>query len=318
MSHRKRAVGLVVALAALAAVIPLVARLRADKDKTGAKEAPGEGQASAPEDRKEDRAAIRKSLDDFIKAVEKGDAKAVAACWAPEGEYIGDDGTVLRGRAAIQKAYAEFFKANKSLKAEVTVESLRFVSKDTAIEEGLFKLTKGDETTTSRYSALHVREKDGWRLGVVRDWPEDTTSVRDLDWLVGTWASKRDGREVTTTYALDDAKTFLMGRYTIKEAGKTTTGAQVIGKGPETGELQWWTFEGQGAVGEGVWLRDGKKWVIESRGVLPDGTVMTARNVLTPIDRDSFTWQATGRTENDEELPDLPPVKVTRVKKSER
>src|SRR5262245_38050548 len=108
MTHWKRAVGLVVVLAAFAAVIPLLARLRADKDKTAVKEAPAEGQASAPEDRKEDRAAIRKSLGDFVKAVEKADAKAVAACWTAEGEYIGDDGTVLRGRPAIQKAYTEF------------------------------------------------------------------------------------------------------------------------------------------------------------------------------------------------------------------
>src|SRR5277367_218466 len=49
----------------------------------------------------DDEAAIRKATADFIKAVEKGDAKAVASAWTEEGEYIGDDGTTLRGRAAI-------------------------------------------------------------------------------------------------------------------------------------------------------------------------------------------------------------------------
>jgi uncharacterized protein (TIGR02246 family) len=255
-------------------------------------------------------------VETFRKAVEKADAKAVAACWTAEGEFVTDDGTVLRGREAIRKAYAEFFAKNKSPKADIRIESLRFISKDSAVEEGTFKLTSGDEVTSSRYSALHVRDKGRWLLALVRDWPEGATSTHDLEWLIGTWASKRDGHEVTSTYSRDESGTFLVGRYTIKDKGKTTSGRQVIARDPETGELRSWTFEGQGGLGEATWSRDGKKWVIESRGVLPDGTVVTARNILTPIDRDSFTWRPTARTENDEELPDLPPVKVKRVTKS--
>jgi hypothetical protein len=60
--------------------------------------------------------------------------------------------------------------------------------------------------------------------------------------------------------------------------------------------------------------RDGKKWVHASRGATADGREMTATNILTPVDNDSFLWQSVGRTLDGEELPDLPPVKVTRVK----
>ena len=42
--------------------------------------------------------------------------------------------------------------------------------------------------------------------------------------------------------------------------------------------------------------------------------VLTATNLMTPVDADTFVWQATQRTLDDEALPDLPPVKVTRVK----
>jgi hypothetical protein len=42
--------------------------------------------------------------------------------------------------------------------------------------------------------------------------------------------------------------------------------------------------------------------------------VVTATNLLTPIDADAFTFQSVERTMDDESLPDLAPVKVTRGK----
>jgi len=54
-----------------------------------------------------DDAAVRNATADLAQAVEKGDAKSVAASWTEEGEYIGEDGTTLRGRAAIEAAYAK-------------------------------------------------------------------------------------------------------------------------------------------------------------------------------------------------------------------
>ena len=48
--------------------------------------------------------------------------------------------------------------------------------------------------------------------------------------------------------------------------------------------------------------------------MLVDGGELTATNLLTPIDKDTFTWQSTARTLDGESLPNIPPVKVTRVK----
>ncbi|MBX9582382.1 MAG: hypothetical protein K2X87_18930 [Gemmataceae bacterium] len=48
--------------------------------------------------RQPDREAVGKALDQFVAAFHKGDAKAVAAHWTAEGEYIGDDGATFRGR----------------------------------------------------------------------------------------------------------------------------------------------------------------------------------------------------------------------------
>src|SRR5207247_7334392 len=94
--------------------------------------APAVPQASK---RAADEAAVRRETARFIKLVEQGDAKAVAASWTEDGEYIDDDGTVLRGRAAIEAAYAKAFAKKKNVKVEITIESLRFPPKDTPIEE---------------------------------------------------------------------------------------------------------------------------------------------------------------------------------------
>jgi hypothetical protein len=73
-------------------------------------------------------------------------------------------------------------------------------------------------------------------------------------------------------------------------------------------------FDEDGGFGDAAWTRDGKRWLIAATGVQADGGELTATNILTPVDKDTFTWQSTERTLDGEELPNIPPVKVTRVK----
>ena len=68
--------------------------------------------AAAAEERPADRDGVRKAIDGFVAAFRGGDGKAVAAQWTAGGEYTSDDGTTFRGRAALEKAYAEFFAKN--------------------------------------------------------------------------------------------------------------------------------------------------------------------------------------------------------------
>jgi uncharacterized protein (TIGR02246 family) len=278
---------------------------------------PGKG-AGTPKGKKptDDEAAVRKSTAEFIKAVEKGDPKAVAAFWTQNGEYIDDDGTTIRGRAEIEAAYAKAFARNKKIKLEVTIESIRFPSKDTAIEEGYAKSYKGDaeQPTASRYSVLHVREGGRWLMALLREWPDEGVSLRDLDWLIGTWESKDDEAVVRTTYEWGARKNSIRCRFTIKANGLDASGIQVILRDPRTGQLRAWLFDDDGGFGDSVWTRDGKRWLIDAEGVQADGGELTAQNILTPVNHDTFTWQSTQRTLDGEELDDVPPVKVRRVK----
>lgn len=133
----------------------------------------------AAPDRERDKEAIRKSSRDFNLAFEKGDAKAVAAFWTEQGEYYDDSGEVLRGRADIEKAFADHFKEKPKGKIEVDIQSIRFPSRDTAIEEGILRLKPGGShelPSSTWYSVLHIREDGRWSIVVAREWGRPSTS----------------------------------------------------------------------------------------------------------------------------------------------
>ena len=46
---------------------------------------------------------------------------------------------------------------------------------------------------------------------------------------------------------------------------------------------------------------------------LPDGSAVSATNILIPLGKDAFTWQSVDRTAAGTALPNTPPVRVTRV-----
>jgi uncharacterized protein (TIGR02246 family) len=265
-------------------------------------------------------AGVKKTAEEFCKAFDAGDAKAVAALWTADAEYTDPDGEIVRGRDAIETMYAELFKAHPKATAEARSGSVRALGKRTAVAEGTLTVkAPGDpKPGVTRYSALLVHEDDGWKLASVHEWLPDPAldvSPKDLEWLVGEWAAKGDGGEVRVTYAWDEGKAFLRGQYTLTKDGKAVrSGMQVIGKDP-AGGLRAWVFDGSGAFGESTWQRDDDRWLAEATATLPDGTEATATNILVPLGPDAFTWQSVERAAGATPLPDVPPVKVTRVKK---
>src|SRR5262245_62079034 len=91
--------------------------------------------------READKQAIDKLIKDSIESFDKRDAAALAANWTEEGEFIRNDGDPIRGRAQIQKGYADFFKTVKGKsKLEIQTDGLRFMSADTAVSEVTLRL----------------------------------------------------------------------------------------------------------------------------------------------------------------------------------
>jgi uncharacterized protein (TIGR02246 family) len=275
-------------------------------------------------DRKADEAAVRQAAEAFAKVFASGDAKAVAAAWTEAGEYIPDDGAPIRGRAALEKAYADFIAKRPKVATETKVESVRFLAQDTAVAEGTFTVRRTDPAgaaIASRFSALYVREGGAWKMALLKEWGDDTTDrpdLNDLAWLIGTWSTKHGDREATTTYEWADGnKKFLKAHFTIKDTKENkvlSTGTQVIGVDPAVETIRAWVFDADGGIGESNWSWDGERWAIDSAGTLADGSHTTALNFIRRTGDDSFTWQSVKRTEDGESLPDVPPIPVTRVK----
>lgn len=271
----------------------------------------------ATDARGSDRAAIRKTMQSFAEAFQKSDAVAAASFMTAEAELVPENAEPVRGRDAIQKAYTNWFAKNARPKISLAPQSLEFLSRDTAIEEGDMTLTtaSGDETdeTKNHYQILFAREDGKWLLASIREWVLDKPELDDLAWLIGTWSAKQPDAEVHTTYEWFGNKKFILARFSLREKETSVTGMQLIGTDPATGGLRTWTFEVDGGFGEGTCVRDGKHWIFETNTALADTSMMSATNILVPVNRNTFTWQPVNLTIDGEQVSDLPPVKVVRV-----
>lgn len=268
-------------------------------------------------DRAEDREAIRKSSAAFSAAYAQHDAKACASFWTEQGEYFSDGRGTLRGHKAIEETFAKLFKENPKCNITARIDSIRFISQSNAIETGILKMDPGGKElpTSTRYSVLHVKENGEWKIAFAREFAAEEDRIEDLEWLVGKWSAKMDDREVTFDYRWTPKKAFLRAEFEVKENGKVIkSGVQIITRDPVLGQLRSWIFEHGGGFGEGLWVRDENHWVVESLGVSPEGTETSALNIITRIDKDTFTWNSTERYVDGEEQKDTEPVKVNRVK----
>ncbi|HEX3147918.1 MAG TPA: SgcJ/EcaC family oxidoreductase [Gemmataceae bacterium] len=263
-----------------------------------------------------DTEAITKSSLDFIAAFNKGDAKAVAALWTDEGECHDADGEVLQGRAAIEKAFAESFKDRTQGKLEVEIRSIRFPSRDTAIEEGFLRHTPDGRglPSSTMYTASHVREDGKWLLAYSREYGAGVDRLGDLAFLIGKWEGGPKGQEASIIFEKDATGPFILGKFTRKTGEKTTiTGTVKIGLDGGRGQIRSWHFDADGGHGQCLWIRDGNRWMLDAVGATGNGTETGAINVLARLSNNEITWRSIDRVVGGEPLPDTIPVNLKRV-----
>jgi uncharacterized protein (TIGR02246 family) len=272
-------------------------------------------QSGSNSSREADRQALHQSARAFVRAFNDRDAKAVAALWTEQAEFVDDRGTVLRGRPAIEKGYAELFKAHPKVRVEVRSDSVHFPSPNTAIGEGLLTVSfpGSDLPVTTAYRAIQVRENGQWQIAFSQEWGADQYKLDDLAWLIGRWTAHLPTREVQLTFAWNEKKTLLRSQFTVKEGSKVvSSGTQTIALDPRTGQLISSTFDEDGGHGEALWFRDQNRWVMDSVGVLPDGTETLALNVLTRVNDNEILWRSVARVVGGDPLPDTQPIKIVR------
>lgn len=281
--------------------------------------APATTAAASGPDRAADEKAIRATADDFVKAFNAANAKAVGALWAPDAEYTDVSGQSYRGRTAIEKEYAATFTEHPRGAMTVNIDSIRFFGPDVAVEKGVARLTSpAGETSAARYTVVHARRDGTWTMVDCRDAPftpaANENPLKDLEWLIGDWTAggKDESRQIKFEWMCD--RNFIKASHSLTKDGKTKLGGgQIIGWNPKLGQIVSLHFDANGGFGNDVWIKDGSNWVIEASGVFRDGSESTAVNILTPIDAKSFTWQSVKRTIDGVRLPDMPPVKVVKV-----
>src|SRR5262249_43815927 len=138
----------------------------------------------------------------FVEAFHKGDAKAVAAFWTPDGDYTDRTGKHMNGRDAIEKAFKSLFAEHKGLKVRIDSMALNFLTADVAIEDGSSEgiTAHGAPPSRVRYTIVHVKKDGKWLVGSARDAPYAPPSnyehLRGLEWAVGDWAGEADKGEV--------------------------------------------------------------------------------------------------------------------------
>jgi uncharacterized protein (TIGR02246 family) len=277
-----------------------------DDPKAKAAEPPGKGQRAQ----------------EFIAAFNKGDAKAVAGFWTPEGEYVDEVGRQFKGRAAIEKLYEKVFAGRKGAKLTVTVTSARTVSSDVALEDGLTEVTPADGglPTTARFSAVLVKKDGVWYFESVHEAvahpPSNAEHFEDLEWLLGDWAGESDkGESATASYAWAENRNFIVSPFATTLNGVPVVGGtQWIGWDAVDKQIRSWSFYSGGGIGEAVWTKEGSTWAIKTTAKTADGKKVSATNVLTKVDADHATWQMTKLTVDGKSMPDPKPVKLKRVK----
>ena len=267
-----------------------------------------------------DEAAIRQTGDTYEKAFEAGDAKAVAAHFTTDAEYVDEQGNVYQGRDAIEEAMKAYFAENPESEIEISINSLRFVSAGVAIEDGTTTVSPKDDADPiyNRYTAVHVKTDGKWLAASVRDHaPKDRrqhrAQLQQLGWLQGEWVDEDDDSVVLFACEAVDGGNFLLRKFTIQIAGQEAmSGTQRIGWDPLTGKLRAWIFDSEGGYAEGYWHRDEDRWVLKSTGVTADGQTASSTSIYTFVNEHTMTWQSVDHEIAGVQLPDSELVTIVR------
>src|SRR5690349_8806778 len=112
----------------------------------------------------DDQTAIRGLVQKYLDARDKRDAKAVEALFTSEAAQLVSSGEWRTGRDAVVQGTQASSEATGG-KRTINVETIRFLTKDTAIADGRYEIN--DRKMWSTF--LMVRTPDGWKIGAIRN-----------------------------------------------------------------------------------------------------------------------------------------------------
>jgi hypothetical protein len=188
-----------------------------------------------------------------------------------------------------------------------------------AIEEGTTAVTRapGESPERSRYTVIHVSQDGRWQMAYARDSSEEPASaeseLKQLQWLVGEWVDESPDALVVTSYRWAEGGHYLVGKFTVQIGGRPAmTGTHRIGWDPLAKKIRSWVFDSEGGFAEGLWTREGNRWIVKMSGVTRDGKAASATNITTRINKDRMTWESRDRVVGGETVAGIEPVPIVR------
>ena len=270
--------------------------------------------------------AIRATATAFVDAFDNGNANSIAQLWTADGSLADESGHRVKGRAAIEAKYAEFFKQYPGAKIRTKISSIEFPATGVAVEDGVTELSTPDGATgSSRYTAVHTLVDGKWLMASVRETSNEPTAFSNgleaFSGLIGQWVAHADDATFHSDFHWIADKRFIQRDYTTRERGKVTaTGTQIIGYDPRSNQIRSWSFDSSGGHGTGLWQPTADGWRIESRGVRTDGVpTASVDRVIRPAGQHGIVgWRSSQRRAGTMLLPDSDEIVFDRVPQQQK
>jgi len=259
-------------------------------------------------------AAIKKTLADYGAALASGELDQVMAFWTTDSDYVDEAGKMTKGKDQIAALFKKALPDLKGAKVTTNVHSIKLLRPEVALVDGNIDTTSTTGVKDiSRYAIVMNKTGDKWLIDSARDLPSQVTDLpslasarlKDLEWLVGEWVDQSPNVDVTIKAYWATNKAFLLMDYIVKREGMDPLEVTLrVGWDGASNRIRSWTFDSQGGFGEGFWHKDGKKWVVGTSGVLPDGGTGGATNSYEFVDANNFVWRSTDRDVDGQPLAD--------------
>lgn len=283
------------------------------------------GVAAAQEAKAKEQAldqGVRNLLKNLEEGFNRGDAKALAACWTPTGDFVNHAGVRVEGRDGIEKAFQEALAASRGGKLQLVPTASRMVNDNLALIDAIADVKPAPAGVNHglAFSFVLVKSGDKWLIESARETAQHSVGyaqhMKDLDWMVGDWAempSSKSDISLHSSCGWTDNKAFLVRKFTVEgKEGTLHAGTEVIGWDPRTKKHRSWVFDSKGGFGENTWIQDGNRWLIKYSGTLADGSEVSATNIVTLVDANTITLQSKDRTINGTPQPGIPEVTLKR------
>ncbi|CAN5393915.1 hypothetical protein BH10CYA1_BH10CYA1_47680 [soil metagenome] len=269
------------------------------------------------------KSAVTSQVALISKCIAEGNATKLSALWTSDGTYTDEDGVFLKGKAALEKRFSQNASENGKQPVTFIQAPVQMLADTVALAEGVVWRNEGvGSKPQTRYSIIFVKQDGNWLISNATETPlvasvENVNPLTDLAWLIGEWATERDGKSVKMKAEWAADKKFIQCKYETKISpdAPVTESRQLIGWDPRINQPVSWHFDSSGGFGHGDWSRDKSQWVVQAVGVDREGNTTTATDLISALTPDSFSWQSVNRSVDGVEYNDSAPLKVVRVAK---